>query len=290
MSSETAFLPERALDVTSGPARRRSGLSTVGRWVAVAVLAATFASALLPGLLSPDDPLIGNPAEALFGPSTAHPFGTDYLGRDLLSRVVSGTRNTVLAAVVAVLVGLVTGGLAGVVAGLVGGRVDQVVMRVVDVLLAVPHFLLSLCLIAVLGTGLLPIAIAVGIGSIATFSRLARVTTQEIVGAAYLESARGYAAGTPRIVRVHVLPHIGPGISAIAILELGQAILSIAALGFLGYGVQPPEPEWGLILAEGRNYLATAWWITTLPGLVIVAFVLSTARLNTAVVRREFQR
>ncbi len=264
-------------------ALRPSWWSRLSLVAAVAFLALVVVAAFAPGVLAPSDPNVGDTAQALQAPGAAHWFGTDHLGRDLYTRVVHGTALSLRTALIAVSIALVSGGIFGLVAGFLGGWVDQVVMRVVDVLLAIPSLLLSLALISALGFGSTNVAIAVAIGSVATFARIARSQSLRVCQAAYVEAARSMGSRWYRTLFRHVVPNsLGP-IIALAVLEFGMAILSVSALSFLGYGAPRPAPEWGSLVSEGRNYLAAAGWLTTLPGLVIAATVLSVNRLAALV-------
>lgn len=257
---------------------RRPAVLLAGAWLALMVVAA-----FAPGLLAPGDPLTGVAADKLQAPSAEHLFGTDQTGRDLLTRVVHGTALTLGSSLIAVAVGLVVGSILGIVAGFVGRFVDDVIMRIADVLLSIPALLLSLALIAVLGVGTTNVAIAVGIASIASVSRIMRAEVLRVRSSLYVEAAHASGNTWFRTLWRHVLPNsLGPVI-VLAVLELGTAILAVSALSFLGYGAPPPTPEWGSLVAGGRDYLATAWWLTTLPGLVIVLTVLSANRLARAV-------
>lgn len=251
--------------------------------LALAWLALMLVAAIAPALLAPGDPLTGVAAEKLQAPSLAHPFGTDQTGRDLYTRVVHGTGLTLLASLIAVTLGLVVGSVLGIIAGFVGRVVDDVIMRIADVLLSIPALLLSLALIAVLGAGTTNIAIAVGIASIASVSRIMRAEVLRVRSSLYVEAAAASGNTWFRTLWRHVLPNsIGP-VVVLAVLEIGTAILAVSALSFLGYGAQPPTPELGTLVAGGRDYLATAWWLTTLPGLTIALTVLSANRLARAV-------
>src|SRR5699024_6784736 len=243
------------------------------------VLGLAFAAALVPGIFTTYDPIAGSGA-ALESPSLEHWFGTDATGRDVFARVVHGAANSLTAAAIAVAVGLGAGSLLGLLAGNAGGVLDAVIMRGVDVLLAIPSLLLALSIIILLGFGTAQAAIAVGATSIAAFARLMRSQVIAVRASDYVEAA--YAAGgrTLSVVFRHILPNSLPAVLALAALHLGTAILAISTLGFLGYGAPPPTPEWGLMIAEGRDYVATAWWLTTLPGLVVIAVVLAANRLS----------
>ncbi|WP_402840536.1 ABC transporter permease [Microbacterium sp. GXS0129] len=267
-------------------ARRRRRLPAPGLVVAIAVLALAVAWVIVPSVFAPADPLTGVPADKLQGPSLAHLFGTDQLGRDVLTRVVHGAVHSLTGALVAVLVGLVVGTVVGVLSGSIGGIVDDVLMRIVDVLLAIPGLLLSLSVIILLGFGTVNAAIAVGIGSIASFARLSRSEVVRVRRTDYVEAAFGSGGRFLTVLRRHVLPNSLTAVLGLAALQFGTAILAISTLGFLGYGAPPPTPEWGLLIAEGRNYVATAWWLTVFPGLVVLAVVLSANRLSQAISRR----
>ncbi|NUS05945.1 MAG: ABC transporter permease [Nonomuraea sp.] len=243
--------------------------------------------ALLPGLFTGYDPIAGVPAEKLQAPSGQHLFGTDAVGRDVFARVVHGSVNSLSGAFVAVAVGLVLGTLLGLLAGSAGGVLDAAVMRVVDVLLSVPGLLLALTVIILLGPGTVNVAVAVGIGSVAAFARLSRSEVVRVRRTDYVEAAFGSGGRFPAVLWRHVLPNSAGPVVALAALQFGVAILAISTLGFLGYGAEPPTPEWGLLIAEGRNYLATSWWLTTLPGAVVVAVVLAAGRISRSIARES---
>lgn len=268
--------------------RRGLKRSTPKRWsapgtiIAIVVLAVVLLWALFPGLFATHDPYKGTDV-ALLAPSSQHFFGTDAVGRDLFSRVVFGARQSLLGALIAVAVGLVLGTLIGLVAGTQRGWVETVLMRFVDVLLAIPGILLSLSIIIVTGFGSLQAAFAVGMTSVATFARLARSQVIQIANAEFVEAAYGSGATQAQVLVRHVLPNSLTPVLALAALQFGSAILQLSILGFLGYGAPPPVPEWGLLIAEGRDFMATAWWLILLPGLAIVATVMSANRLSEAI-------
>ncbi|WP_137844031.1 ABC transporter permease [Microbacterium sp. 2FI] len=254
--------------------------------VAIAVVAVAVLWAVAPGLFTSYDPIDGVPAEKLLPPSATHWFGTDAIGRDLYARVVHGAIHSLSGALIAVTVGLVAGTLIGVIAGSVGGVLDEILMRIVDVLLSIPGLLLSLSIIILLGFGTVNAAIAVGIGSVASFARLSRSEVVRVRRSDYVEAAFGSGGSFASVLGRHVLPNSLTAVVALAALQFGSAILAISTLGFLGYGAPPPTPEWGLLIAEGRNYVATAWWLTTLPGLVVLVVVLSANRISQSIGRR----
>lgn len=267
--------------------RRRGPLAELLRSVrpltiaAAVVLVIVIAWALIPGLFTRQDPDDGGDTAALLPPSAAHWFGTDEIGRDVYARMVYGASHSLLAALVAVGVGLLVGSLLGLIAGSRRGWIEEVVMRIVDVLLSIPALLLSLTIVIILGFGTINAAIAVGVTAIAQFARLTRSQVVRINRTEYVQAAYGSGGGYWSVLGRHVLPNSLSPVLALAVLQIGWAILQISTLGFLGYGTPPPTPEWGLIIAEGRNYVATSWWLTVFPGLVIMIVVLSTHRIGT---------
>lgn len=264
--------------------RRRASTSAFGPGVifSIIVLLVAFGWALFPSVFATHDPYQGTDV-ALLPPSADHFFGTDAVGRDLYSRVVFGARQSLLGALIAVAVGAVLGTAIGLVAGTQRGWVETVLMRLVDVLLAIPGILLSLSIIIVTGFGSLQAAFAVGMTSVATFARLARSQVIQVAGADYVEAAYGSGATQAQVLVRHILPNSLTPVIALSALQFGSAILQLSILGFLGYGAPPPTPEWGLLIAEGRDYMATSWWLIVLPGLAIVATVMSANRLSQAI-------
>lgn len=265
---------------------------TVSRWLRKArslqlglilswfVMAVVVLWALFPQWFTSHSGTVGIARRQLRAPSAEHWLGTDALGRDLLARVVYGASQSLSGAFVAVGVGLVVGTALGLVAGSARGRVEAVIMRGVDVLLSIPQLLLSLSIVILLGFGTVNAAIAVGVTSIASFARLARSEVVRVRASDYVEAAFGSGGTFIRVLLRHILPNSLTSVIALAALQFGSAILAISTLGFLGYGAPPPTPEWGLLIAEGRNYIARAWWLTTVPGLVVIAVVLSANRIS----------
>jgi peptide/nickel transport system permease protein len=277
-----------------GQPQRRSvaaqlvALGRSGSWtlvLATAVIATAILWAVAPWLFTSYDPVAGVPADKLLPPSPEHWFGTDALGRDLYARVVHGAVHSLSGALIAVTVGLAAGTLIGVLAGSVGGWIDDVLMRLVDVLLSIPGLLLMLSVIILLGFGTINAAIAVGVVSVASFARLSRSEVVRVRRTDYVEAAFGSGGTFTSVLRRHVLPNSLTAVIGLAALQFGSAILAISTLGFLGYGAPPPTPEWGLLIAEGRNYVATAWWLTTLPGVVVLVVVLSANRISQSIGR-----
>lgn len=271
---ETAAWPKRALRaVTANP-------SVALSWLVLAIIVSW---ALVPWLYTGYSPIQGVPSEKMQAPSAAHWFGTDMLGRDLYARVVYGAVNSLAGAVLAVGIGLVLGTLLGVIAGSSRRIVDDIIMRFVDVLLAIPSLLLSLSIIILLGFGNLSVAVAAGFGAIAGFARLTRSEVVRVRRSDYVEAAFGSGGTFWAVLWRHVLPNSLTSVMAMSALQFGNAILAISAMGFLGYGAPPPTPEWGLLIAEGRNFLAFAWWLCTFPGLVVVVLVLAANRISQSI-------
>lgn len=212
-------------------------------------------------------------------PQAHYWLGTDQLGRDLWTRVVYGAVHSLSAALIAVAIGLVVGTALGTLAGALAGRVESTIMRLVDVLLAIPSLLLQLTVIILLGFGTVNAAVAVGVAAIASFARLARAEVVRVRHSDYVEAARGSGGTFFAVFWRHILPNSLTAVLAFATLQFGQAMLATyPQLPRLRH--PPPVPEWGLLIAEGRNYLSTAWWLTTFPGLAVVAVVLAANRLS----------
>ncbi len=239
--------------------------------------------AIAPGLFTSYSGTVGVPGEQLRPPSLEHVLGTDGLGRDLYARIVYGAVHSLSGAFVAVTVGLLSGTLLGLIAGARGGWTDATIMRLVDSMLAVPSLLLSLSIIVLLGFGTVEVAVAVGAVSVARFARLARSEVIRVRRSDYVEAAFGSGGTFWAVLWRHILPNSLTSVIALAALQFGSAILAISTLGFLGYGAPPPTPEWGLLIAEGRNYLSRAWWLTAAPGFVVVLVVLAADRISKAI-------
>lgn len=249
---------------------RRSRLAVPGAAiVGVFVLVALFAPAL-----APYEPDRGDLARVLRAPGPPHPLGTDELGRDLLSRIIYGARLSLVEGVFAVGLAVLVGVPLGLVSGYVGGALDTALMRLIDVLLAFPGVLLAVAVVGVLGPGLLNAMVAVGIYTVPMFVRLARGATLAVREEAYIESCRAVGMGDARILSRHVLPNIGPPLLVMVAVRVATAVLTAASLSFLGLGAQPPSPEWGAMLSNGRNYILIAPHLVLFPGLAILLLVL----------------
>nr|WP_280259071.1 ABC transporter permease [Nocardia abscessus] len=261
--------------------------ANAGLLVAAAVALLAVGWALAPSVFAGGDPLTGVPAQKFQSPSAEHWFGTDNLGRDLYTRMVHGAGLSLTATLAAVGIALVAGSLLGLLSGAIGGVVDALVMRLVDVLLSIPALLLSLALVTALGFGTANVAVAVGVSLVANFARVMRSEVLRVRQAVYVEAAHAAGVRWYTVLTKHVLPNSYQPVLALAAVEFGMAVLAVSALSFLGYGAKPPTPEWGTLISEGRNYLATAWWMTTLPGFVIIAVVLAAQRLGRAIAKGE---
>lgn len=251
-----------------------------GLWLAWLVMLLAAIAALFPALLTPYSAVEGIAGAQRLAPQAGHWLGTDQLGRDVFARIVYGASHSLSAALLAVAMGGIFGTALGALAGAVGGKTESVAMRAVDVLLSIPSLLLSLSVLILLGFGTLNAATAVGIASIASFARLARGEVVRIRHSDYVEAAFGSGGRFLSVLWRHILPNALAPVIAYGALQFGQSILALSTLSFLGYGTPPPAPEWGLLIAEGRNYLATAWWLTTFPGLVVVLVVLAANRIS----------
>jgi peptide/nickel transport system permease protein len=270
----------------AAPARRPPGIARALRRTPARIgLAITLIFLILTvavPLVAPYDPYDQDLSNALSPPSAAHWFGADQYGRDVLSRVLFGTRTALLAVVVADGLALVLGCAMGLVAGFIGRRIDAAVMRLVDVLLAFPYLLLALIIVAALGPGLTNSMIAIGIVYTPQYARLIRGQVLAVRHADYVRAARALGAARLRIMLRHVLPNSFTPILVMATLQAGSVIVETAGLSFLGLGAQPPSPDWGALLADGQSYFLTAWWIATFPGLAIFLVVLGFNLLGDA--------
>ncbi len=243
--------------------------------VAVLVLLVVLLLAVLGKAVAPFGPNEVQIEDRLQGPSGSHWFGTDALGRDVFSRVVLGARVSLEVGLVAVGIALVAGVLLGLVAGYYGRLVDDTIMRMMDVLFAFPAILLAIAVLAILGPGTTNAMVAIGIVYTPIFARVTRASVLSIREEVFVRAAKSLGASDRRLLRLHVLPNATPPIIVQTSVSLAFAILSEAALSFIGLGTQPPDPSWGRMLAEGRGYLEQAWWIGLFPGLAIFLTVMA---------------
>jgi len=239
----------------------------------VIVVLVTFTAALAP-LLAPADPAVQQLDDKRMPPNSGYLLGADEFGRDILSRIIYGSRVALFVALVAVAIAMALGVSIGLVAGYTGGWLDSVIMRVADVMLAFPYLLLAIALVAALGAGIENTTLAVGIWATPSFVRVTRSQVLGIKHREFVTAARATGVPTLRLVLRYVLPNAIPPIIVFATLYMANAILLEAALSFLGLGVQPPQPSWGLMVADGRDYLRVAPHIATFPGIAIMIAVL----------------
>jgi peptide/nickel transport system permease protein len=250
-------------------ARNRAAVAGI-----IVIAAMGFLAAAAP-LLTPYDPLQQNLSSALRSPSAAHPLGTDNLGRDILARIMYGARISLLIGVFAVGIAIAIGVPLGLLSGYFGGWVDMLIQRIADIMLSFTTFLLALALVAVLGVGLKNVIIATGVGVAPQFIRLARGLALSLREQVYVEAATGFGVSELMILGRHVLRNSLTPLIVYATLNIGITIIVAAGLGFLGLGVQPPTPEWGTMLGEGREYIFHASYMATFPGLAIFLAVLA---------------
>jgi peptide/nickel transport system permease protein len=245
----------------------------------IMVLGVIFSAVLAP-LISPHDPILQDVEKRLIPPmgqEGADPrylLGTDHLGRDIVSRLIYGAQISIVVSVSAVGLSAVLGTLIGLFSGFYGGKVDNIFMRIADVQLAFPFILLAIAIIAVLGPNLQNIILTMGITGWVIYARVVRAEVLSLREKEFITSVRALGGSNGRIIFNHLFPNVVPPIIVIVTLEMARMIIMEAALSFLGLGIQPPTPTWGGMLADGRVYLVTSWWLATFPGLVIMLVVL----------------
>jgi peptide/nickel transport system permease protein len=251
-------------------------------WTALALLAALVLATVAAPLLTATDPLAMRASEQFLPPSLEHLAGTDLFGRDVATRLLYGGRLTLGIGLLAVLIAVLPGTILGLVAGYYGRRVDRLISWLADVMLSFPTILLALVIVAALGPGVANLVMAVGIAGIPRYTRLVRGQVLSARRRPYVRAAVTVGCSDVRILARHILPNLLGSIVVLATLDLGWAILNASALSFLGLGIQPPIPEWGAMLNEGRAYLRDAPWITAVPGLAISLAVLAVNVLGDA--------
>jgi peptide/nickel transport system permease protein len=271
MTSTTASAPLRQ----AGKPRR-----SIMRWVPVILIALFVLAAIFAPVLAPYDPNSQNLLGRMRPPGTVsrsfhYLLGSDELGRDLLTRLIYGARVSLFVAIASVILSGVVGVLLGMLAGYLRGWVELIVMRLVDVFLSIPAILLAIITVAVLGTGLVNVIVVLALTRWPRYARIAYGQTLSVANMPYVRLAAFMGASTPRVLLRHILPNIIGAVTVVATLEFGLMVLFEAGLSFLGLGVQPPTASWGAMLSSGRNYLATAWWIATFPGLCLFLLILA---------------
>jgi peptide/nickel transport system permease protein len=224
---------------------------------------------LIAPIIAPYDPLDQRLDERLQPPSSKHLMGTDKLGRDIFSRILYGGRISLFIAVSSVVLATLIGMLIGLISGYLGGRIDDLLMRITDMFMAFPSLILALAIAAMLKPGMFNVITAISLSSWPQYARMARAVTIQVKNEPYIEAAVSIGASNTRILLGHIIPMVIPQVMIQGMINLGGAILTAAGLGFLGFGVPPPTPEWGLMVSEGRDLIQSHWWISTFPGLMI---------------------
>lgn len=246
-------------------------ISRVSLWIIIGIiLVAVFAD-----IIAPYDPIEPDYSASVEGPSLEHPLGTDLTGRDVLSRIIYGARVSLLVGVVAVSIAVTLGVAIGSIAGFRGGYTDEVLMRGVDVMISFPSLVLALALVGAIGASLQNIIIVIALVYTPQYARLIRGDVLSVKEEEFVEAARGTGLSELKVLRKHVIPNAFTPVFVQATFHVATAIIFEASLSFLGLGVQPPTPTWGVLIADGRQYLPEGWWISTFPGLAIMVTVLA---------------
>ena len=229
--------------------------------------------ALFPSVIAPYGYDDQNLSEQFIAPCLAHPFGTDNFGRDILSRVIYGCRISLLIGLISVSISCVLGVILGCIAGYYGNKVDNLVMRFIDIMLAIPQMLLAMSIVAALGIGTENLILAIAIGLVPGYATIVRGSILSVKGQEYIEAARSIGASDFRIITRHIVPNCLAPIIVQATMSIASAILSTASMSFIGLGIEPPTPEWGSMLSAGRAYLRDHWFVVTFPGVAIMLTV-----------------
>jgi peptide/nickel transport system permease protein len=270
MTEEAAAGPVPATGIQG---RARLGLRLGrhgGLLIGIGILLLVLLASLFASWISPHDPLQQDLRDTLRPPSLAHPFGTDNYGRDVFSRVLHAAKLDLMIGFLCVIFPWMLGIALGGIAGYFGGIADTVIMRVVDTFTAFPFLIMVIGIIAILGPGLVSMYIALTLAGWSIYARIVRAEVLVAKKSEYVVAGRALGFGHPRIIARHILPNVITPTIVFAMTDIVLVILSTTSLSFLGLGVQPPTPEWGIIIAEGKNFILTAWWMVTLPGLAIV--------------------
>jgi peptide/nickel transport system permease protein len=274
-----AGAPTLAMPLVRVRSRRRDfvrGLmGNKGALAGLIVLILLILAAIFAPLITTYDPIVIDPPNRTAPPSRDHWLGTDGFGRDIYTRIVYGARVSLPVGLIAVSIAATVGAVLGLIAGYYGRLADAVIMRVIDVMLAFPNIMLALVIVAILGPSIRNVMIAVGIGEIPRYTRLIRGQVLSARELLYVEAAKVIGVPTSKIMFRHILPNVVSPVIVLATLSVGSAILAAAGLSFLGLGAQPPRPEWGSMLVDGRQFLSSHWWVATMPGIAIAITVLS---------------
>jgi len=251
--------------------------------LSLVVVALLVVVSLLPSLFTSKDPLKADPSVSLRAPDSTFWFGTDELGRDLFARVVYGAQISLGAAAFAVLLAFVIGSLLGVIAGVSKGWLDSFIMRVFDAVLAIPGLLMVFAVLTILGNGVMNIALAIGLAGSVSFGRVMRAEVMSVRASTYVEAASALGVKPLGVVVRHIIPNSITPLISLAALEFGVAMLTIGAMGYLGFGAEPPNAEWGALIADGQKFVRSAWWLGVLPGVVFVIVVLAVNRISRVI-------
>lgn len=257
-------------EVRTFPLRGRLGSSQVLVWFAWAIVAVLAAFAVLPGLIAPTNPIIMDVANRLQGPSGAHLFGTDEGGRDILSRVIHGTRYSLGVSVGIVFVAAVFGVIYGAVSGMASRWLDELLMRIVDLFFGFPALVLALAVAAAIGRGLESVALSLAIIWWPGYARLVRGEVLRLRERPHVEAARALGVSTAKLLRRHIIPFVVQEVNVRVTTDIGYALVAVTALSFLGLGASSPTPEWGLLIRDSRPYFGSAWWYLVFPGTMIM--------------------
>ena len=273
-SVEQVTIRDRVMAQVSRGLQVYSNLDLISRaslWIIIGiVLVAVFAD-----IIAPYDPIEPDYSATVEGPSLEHPLGTDLTGRDVLSRIIYGARVSLLVGVVAVSIAVTLGVAIGSIAGFRGGYTDEILMRGVDIMISFPSLVLALALVGAIGASLQNIIIVIAIVYTPQYARLIRGDVLSVKEEEFVEAARGTGLSELKVLRKHVIPNAFTPVFVQATFHVATAIIFEASLSFLGLGVQPPTPTWGVLIADGRQYLPEGWWISTFPGLAIMFTVLA---------------
>jgi len=279
--SATSFVPRGGTSYLRRSFRLLARIPSA--WIGTTIVGVLVAVALAGPAAAPYDPFHISAADKLQPPSPVHLFGTDDLGRDLLSRVFTGARISLTVGMVVLILAMVVGVGLGLIAGYWGGWMDEILMRTTDVFLAFPRLVLAIAIAATLGPGLSNSVFAIALSWWPWYTRLVRGQLLSLREQEYVLAAVSLGAGRPRILLQHLLPNVGTTVVIQASIDIGFAILATASLSFIGLGAQPPTPEWGALIAQARSYMVDAWWYPTFPGMAIFLAVLGFNLLGNAV-------
>jgi len=271
---------------TAGRTAAARRIPPVGVLVALTFLVLVVLVIAFPGLFSNAGPLYADPLHVFQKPSGQHWLGTDQLGRDVYSRILYGARYSIFIGAAATAIAVTVGVVVGLVAGLGGKITDEIATRLLDVIAAFPGILLAIVLITIVGRGIPTLIVALGLWSVPRYARIVRAETQVVRESGFVEQAVTFGLRRRTLIARHVLPHAVRSIPILATMGLGYSILAASSLSFLGLGAQPPSPEWGAMLSDGRNYVDNAWWISVFPGIAIVLVVLAVSTVGRYLQRR----